>query len=148
MTNTQQSSTMDKLRAFKVNSLQILFRILSEQQLLLFPLLTYQLMHIADHLQSSFIGTRNRNANHTAVHVHIWYLLLVCYRLDSGDFEPLEITPFSSPPDLPDVMKTDTNGQEQSSWTQNILLYSENVHSHRPVFLTTNTHQRQGIICV
>lgn len=36
-------------------------------------------------------------------------------RLDNGDFEPLEVTPFSSPPDLPDVMKTDTNGQEQSS---------------------------------
>ncbi|KAK6627750.1 hypothetical protein RUM44_010229 [Polyplax serrata] len=30
-----------------------------------------------------------------------------------GDFEPLEITPLSSPPDLPDVMKVpEANGQE------------------------------------
>lgn len=36
-------------------------------------------------------------------------------RLDSGDFEELEITPYSSPPDLPDVMKNPeaANGQEQ-----------------------------------
>ncbi|EEB18713.1 transcription elongation factor B polypeptide, putative [Pediculus humanus corporis] len=30
-----------------------------------------------------------------------------------GEFEPLDITPLSSPPDLPDVMKVpETNGQE------------------------------------
>lgn len=32
----------------------------------------------------------------------------------NGEFEDLEITPYSSPPDLPDVMKTqEANGQEQ-----------------------------------
>ncbi|PSN30973.1 Elongin-B [Blattella germanica] len=37
-------------------------------------------------------------------------------RQDSGDFEVLDLTPFSSPPDLPDVMKSqETNGQEPSS---------------------------------
>ncbi|XP_014239388.1 elongin-B isoform X2 [Cimex lectularius] len=37
-------------------------------------------------------------------------------RMDNGDFEPLEISPLSSPPDLPYVMKTqETNGQEQAS---------------------------------
>ncbi|KDR15013.1 elongin-B isoform X3 [Zootermopsis nevadensis] len=37
------------------------------------------------------------------------------FRLENGEFEPVELTPFSSPPDLPEVMKSDTNGQEQSS---------------------------------
>lgn len=33
-----------------------------------------------------------------------------------GTFEQLEITPFSSPPDLPDIMKViETNGQEQAA---------------------------------
>lgn len=33
--------------------------------------------------------------------------------LENGEFEELEITPYSSPPDLPDVMKNqETNGQE------------------------------------
>ncbi|GLV31956.1 Elongin B [Carabus blaptoides fortunei] len=37
-------------------------------------------------------------------------------RSDSGDFEALELTPFSAPPDLPDVMKSqESNGQEQTS---------------------------------
>lgn len=36
-------------------------------------------------------------------------------RLENGQFETLEITPFSLPPDLPDVMKSqEANGQEQS----------------------------------
>ncbi|XP_001604175.2 elongin-B [Nasonia vitripennis] len=36
-------------------------------------------------------------------------------RQDNGQFEQLEMTPFSLPPDLPEVMKTqETNGQEQS----------------------------------
>jgi len=36
-------------------------------------------------------------------------------RLESGDFEELDLTPYSSPPDLPDVMKAaePANGQEQ-----------------------------------
>lgn len=36
-------------------------------------------------------------------------------RSESGDFEQLEITPYSSPPDLPEVMKTQetSNGQDQ-----------------------------------
>lgn len=36
-------------------------------------------------------------------------------RYDNGVFEELEITPYSSPPDLPDVMKTQdsANGQAQ-----------------------------------
>jgi len=36
-------------------------------------------------------------------------------RLENGEFEELEITPYSSPPDLPDVMKNQeaSNGQEQ-----------------------------------
>ena len=34
---------------------------------------------------------------------------------ETGHFEALEMTPFSLPPDLPEVMKTqETNGQEQS----------------------------------
>lgn len=37
-------------------------------------------------------------------------------RDEGGPFEPLELTPYSSPPDLPDVMKSqESNGQEQSS---------------------------------
>ncbi|KAF6213623.1 hypothetical protein GE061_011344 [Apolygus lucorum] len=37
-------------------------------------------------------------------------------RMDNGEFEPLEVTPLSSPPDLPYVMKAqETNGQEQAS---------------------------------
>ncbi|XP_059611926.1 elongin-B isoform X1 [Phlebotomus argentipes] len=36
-------------------------------------------------------------------------------RTETGEFEALEITPYSSPPDLPDVMKNQeaANGQEQ-----------------------------------
>ncbi|XP_055679734.1 elongin-B [Lutzomyia longipalpis] len=36
-------------------------------------------------------------------------------RTETGEFEPLEIAPYSSPPDLPDVMKNQeaANGQEQ-----------------------------------
>ncbi|XP_041968062.1 protein Peter pan isoform X2 [Aricia agestis] len=35
-------------------------------------------------------------------------------RKESGEFEALDLTPYSSPPDLPDVMKSqETNGQEQ-----------------------------------
>lgn len=36
------------------------------------------------------------------------------YRKESGELEPLEITSYSSPPDLPDVMKQQeaANGQE------------------------------------
>lgn len=36
-------------------------------------------------------------------------------RMENGEFEDLEITPYSSPPDLPDVMKNQeaANGQEQ-----------------------------------
>nr|CAG4648406.1 EOG090X0JP1 [Moina brachiata]SVE93389.1 EOG090X0JP1 [Moina brachiata] len=34
--------------------------------------------------------------------------LSLTYRMDNGDFEPIDITPLSSPPELPDVMK----GQE------------------------------------
>ncbi|XP_019872482.1 elongin-B [Aethina tumida] len=33
---------------------------------------------------------------------------------DNGQFEPLELTQYSAPPDLPDVMKSqESNGQEQ-----------------------------------
>jgi len=42
----------------------------------------------------------------------------LCVR-DEGDedFEPLELSPYSAPPDLPDVMKSqeNVNGQEQQS---------------------------------
>ncbi|CAH0553461.1 unnamed protein product [Brassicogethes aeneus] len=35
---------------------------------------------------------------------------------DNGAFEPLELTQYSAPPDLPDVMKSqESNGQEQQS---------------------------------
>lgn len=35
-------------------------------------------------------------------------------RKDTGEFEVLDVTTYSSPPDLPDVMKSqETNGQEQ-----------------------------------
>ncbi|KAL1508846.1 hypothetical protein ABEB36_003677 [Hypothenemus hampei] len=37
-------------------------------------------------------------------------------RDDNGVFEPLELVPYSAPPDLPDVMKSqETNGQEQTN---------------------------------
>lgn len=38
-------------------------------------------------------------------------------RDDNGPFEPLELAPYSAPPDLPDVMKSqeNVNGQEQTS---------------------------------
>ncbi|XP_077297643.1 transcription elongation factor elongin B [Arctopsyche grandis] len=35
-------------------------------------------------------------------------------RKENGEFEKLDLTPFSAPPDLPDVMKSqESNGQEQ-----------------------------------
>ncbi|CAH1109334.1 unnamed protein product [Psylliodes chrysocephalus] len=37
-------------------------------------------------------------------------------RDDNGDFEQLDLIPYSAPPDLPDVMKSqENNGQEQTS---------------------------------
>lgn len=42
--------------------------------------------------------------------------LFYFFRKENGEFEALDLTPYSSPPDLPDVMKSqDTNGQEQVS---------------------------------
>lgn len=42
-------------------------------------------------------------------------LVGLALRQENGQFEPLEMTPFSLPPDLPDVMKSpEANGQEQS----------------------------------
>ncbi|XP_015589942.1 elongin-B [Cephus cinctus] len=42
-------------------------------------------------------------------------LIGLAVRQENGQFEPLEMTPFSLPPDLPDVMKSqEANGQEQS----------------------------------
>ncbi|XP_033225378.1 elongin-B [Belonocnema kinseyi] len=42
-------------------------------------------------------------------------LVGLAIRQENGVFENLEMTPFSLPPDLPDVMKSqETNGQEQS----------------------------------
>ncbi|KAL6260118.1 elongin-B [Pogonomyrmex barbatus] len=42
-------------------------------------------------------------------------LVGLALRQPDGQFEPLEMTPFSLPPDLPDVMKSqENNGQEQS----------------------------------
>lgn len=39
-------------------------------------------------------------------------------RKENGEFEALDLTPYSSPPDLPDVMKSqETNGQEQVIYT-------------------------------
>lgn len=38
---------------------------------------------------------------------HNVYFMIFC-STDTGDFEPIDITPLSSPPELPDVMK----GQE------------------------------------
>ncbi|KZC15180.1 Transcription elongation factor B polypeptide 2, partial [Dufourea novaeangliae] len=41
-------------------------------------------------------------------------LVGLAMRQENGQFEPLEMTPFSLPPDLPDVMKfQETNGFEQ-----------------------------------
>ncbi|KAI0241969.1 Elongin-B [Lamellibrachia satsuma] len=41
------------------------------------------------------------------------------YKLDDGDFEPLEVAPLSTPPELPDVMKptesTSAHKQEQTA---------------------------------
>ncbi|KAF7994464.1 hypothetical protein HCN44_003936 [Aphidius gifuensis] len=42
-------------------------------------------------------------------------LVGLAVRMENGQFETLDITPFSLPPDLPDVMKSqDSNGQEQT----------------------------------
>lgn len=42
-------------------------------------------------------------------------LVALAVRKDDGTFETLEMTPYSLPPDLPDVMKSqEANGQEQS----------------------------------
>ncbi|XP_043267818.1 elongin-B [Venturia canescens] len=42
-------------------------------------------------------------------------LIGLAIRQENGYLEPLELTPFSLPPDLPDVMKSqEANGQEQS----------------------------------
>lgn len=40
----------------------------------------------------------------------------LAFRQDNGEFEALELTPYSSPPDLPYVMKASeqTNGQENN----------------------------------
>lgn len=41
-------------------------------------------------------------------------ILFFYHRDDNGQFEPLELTQYSAPPDLPDVMKSqESNGQEQ-----------------------------------
>ncbi|XP_053979217.1 elongin-B [Hylaeus volcanicus] len=41
-------------------------------------------------------------------------LVGLAVRQENGQFEPLEMTPFSLPPDLPDVMKSqETNGLDQ-----------------------------------
>lgn len=45
-----------------------------------------------------------------------WQAFYYCgYRNETGDFETLDITPYSAPPDLPEVMKNQeaSNGQEQ-----------------------------------
>lgn len=43
-------------------------------------------------------------------------LLKICFRDDLGVFEALDLTAYSAPPDLPEVMKSqESNGQEQSS---------------------------------
>jgi len=40
-------------------------------------------------------------------------LFLFPYSNEDGEFEELDMTPYSSPPDLPDVMKIpEPNGQE------------------------------------
>lgn len=56
---------------------------------------------------------------------------LTVYRKENGEFEALDLTPYSSPPDLPDVMKSqETNGQEQVGFfisrflTQRDFLYN------------------------
>ncbi|KAL1465151.1 hypothetical protein WDU94_004741 [Cyamophila willieti] len=43
-------------------------------------------------------------------------LIGLAFRQENGEFEPLELTPYSSPPDLPYVMKASetANGQESS----------------------------------
>ncbi|XP_029045993.1 elongin-B [Osmia bicornis bicornis] len=42
-------------------------------------------------------------------------LVGLAVRQENGQFEPLEMTPFSLPPDLPDVMKSqESNSQDQS----------------------------------
>lgn len=49
-----------------------------------------------------------------------WFLhILSLIRMDGGEFEELEIAPYSSPPDLPDVMKNQdsANGQENTHIT-------------------------------
>lgn len=43
-------------------------------------------------------------------------LVGLAFRQENGEFEPLELTPYSSPPDLPYVMKASeqANGQENT----------------------------------
>ena len=48
----------------------------------------------------------------------------LCYRIgqsggDKDEFEPLEITPVSTPPDLPDVMKGEASNPSQANMESN-----------------------------
>lgn len=48
------------------------------------------------------------------VQLFICLTISLNFRLENGEFEELELTPYSQPPDLPDVMKSQdaANGQE------------------------------------
>ena len=55
-------------------------------------------------------------------------LVGLALRQPDGQFEPLEMTPFSLPPDLPDVMKSqENNGQEQSPWNDAVASLDDEV---------------------
>lgn len=52
----------------------------------------------------------------------------MCFRNDDGEFESLEIEPLSTPPDLPDAMKTipnsNTTGREPMDAEPNLIASS------------------------
>lgn len=60
---------------------------------------------------ASSICTSHFNTKKTLFKLRIFFYC----RKESGDFESLDITPYSSPPDLPEVMKNQeaANGKEQ-----------------------------------
>lgn len=61
---------------------------------------------------------KNNSCSHISFTLSVLAVLsMLIHRMENGEFEDLEITPYSSPPDLPDVMKNQdaANGQEAAA---------------------------------
>ncbi len=60
---------------------------------------------------------------HTTARAQLPETIGLAYRIgtngDKDEFEPLEITPVSTPPDLPDVMKGETSNSAQTNMESN-----------------------------